>query len=41
MKRVDYWKLKSQEAAAESAVDTCPSGCYGATGLLINRNRNP
>jgi hypothetical protein len=26
MKRIDYWKLKSQAAAAESDVDTYPSG---------------
>jgi hypothetical protein len=26
MKRVDYWKLKNQAAAAESAADTYPSG---------------
>jgi hypothetical protein len=26
MERIDYWKPKSQEAAAESAADTYPSG---------------
>jgi hypothetical protein len=41
MKRVDYWKLKSQAAAAESAADTYPYGRYNATGCLINRSRNP
>jgi hypothetical protein len=33
MERVDYWKMKSQAAAAESAADTYPSGRYSATGL--------
>jgi hypothetical protein len=32
MKRVDYWKMKSQAAAAESAVDTYPSSHYSAAG---------
>jgi hypothetical protein len=32
MKRVDYWKLKSQAAAAESAADTYPSGYCRAAG---------
>jgi hypothetical protein len=41
MKRVDYWKLKSQAAATESAADTYPSGRYSAAGWLINRSRNP
>jgi hypothetical protein len=41
MKRVDYWKLKSQAAAAESAVNTYPSGRYSAVGWLINRCQNP
>jgi hypothetical protein len=37
MKCVDYWKLKCQAAAAESAADTYPSGRYSAAGWLINR----
>jgi hypothetical protein len=41
MKRVDYWKLKSQAVAAESAADTYPSGRYSVAGCLINRSRNP
>jgi hypothetical protein len=32
MKRVDYWKLKSQVAATESAADTYPSGRYSIAG---------
>jgi hypothetical protein len=32
IERIDYWKLKSQAAAADSAADTYPSGRYGATG---------
>jgi hypothetical protein len=41
MKHIDYWKLKSQAAAAESAVDTYPSGHFITAGWLINRSRNP
>jgi hypothetical protein len=41
MKRVDYWKLKSQAVTAESAVDTYPSGRYRAAGWLINISRKP
>jgi hypothetical protein len=41
MERVDYWKLKSQVAAAVLAADTYPSGRYSAAGWLINRSRNP
>jgi hypothetical protein len=41
MRHVDYWKLKSQAAAAESAADIYPSGHCSAVGWLINRNRNP
>jgi hypothetical protein len=41
MKRADYWKLKSQAAAAESTTDTYLSGYWRAAGWLINRNRNP
>jgi hypothetical protein len=32
MERIDYWKLKGQAAAAESAADTYPFGRCGATG---------
>jgi hypothetical protein len=38
---VDYWKMKGQAAAAESATDTYPYGCCSATGWVINRGRNP
>jgi hypothetical protein len=41
MKRIDYWKLKSQAATAELAADTYPFGRYQAAGWLINRNQNP
>jgi hypothetical protein len=41
MKRIDYWKLKSQAAAAESAADTYPSVRYSAAGWFINRSQNP
>jgi hypothetical protein len=41
MERVDYWKLESQEGAAESAADTYPSGRCNAASLLINRSRKP
>jgi hypothetical protein len=41
MERIDYWKLKSQEAAAELAADTYPSDRCSITGWLINRSRNP
>jgi hypothetical protein len=41
MEHVDYWKLKSQAAPAESAADTYPSGRYQAASWLINRSRNP
>jgi hypothetical protein len=30
--RIDYWKLKGQASAAESAVETYPSGRCGAAG---------
>jgi hypothetical protein len=32
MEQIDYWKLKGQAAAAESAVETYPSRCCGAAG---------
>jgi hypothetical protein len=32
MEQIDYWKLKGQAAAAESVVETYPSGSYGAAG---------
>jgi hypothetical protein len=38
MKRVDYGKLKSQAATAESAADTYPSGRYREADWLINRS---
>jgi hypothetical protein len=41
MKRIDYWKLKSQAAAAESAADTYPSGRYSAASWFTNISRNP
>jgi hypothetical protein len=41
MECIDYWKMKGQEAAAESVADTYPSGRCSAAGLVINRGRNP
>jgi hypothetical protein len=41
MECVDYWKMKGQAAAAESAADTYPSGRCSAAGWVINRGRNP
>jgi hypothetical protein len=41
MECVDYWKMKSQAAAAESATDTYPSGYCSAAGWVINKGRNP
>jgi hypothetical protein len=41
MEHVDYRKMKSHAAAAESAVDTYPSGRCGTAGWIINRSRNP
>jgi hypothetical protein len=41
MECVDYGKMKSWEAAAESATNTYPSGCYSTAGWVINRGRNP
>jgi hypothetical protein len=40
MECVDYWKMKSQAVAAESAIDTYPSGHCSATGWVINRGQN-
>jgi hypothetical protein len=34
MECIEYWKTKSQEATAESAADTYPSGHCGAAGRL-------
>jgi hypothetical protein len=41
MERVDYWKMKSQAAAAESVADNYLSGRCSTVGWLINRSRNP
>jgi hypothetical protein len=41
MERVDYWKMKGQAAAAETAADTYPFGHCSAAGWVINRGRNP
>jgi hypothetical protein len=41
MECVDYWKMKSWAAAAESPIDTYLSGRYSAAGWVINRDRNP
>jgi hypothetical protein len=41
MERVDYWKMKGQAAAAESAVDTYPFGRCSTAGWVIHRGQNP
>jgi hypothetical protein len=41
MEHVDYLKLKSQAAAAESAANTYPFGRCSAAGWLINRSQIP
>jgi hypothetical protein len=41
MECVDYRKMKSQAAAAESAADTYPSGRCSTAGWVINSSRNP
>jgi hypothetical protein len=41
MEHVDYWKMKSREAAAELAGDTYPSSRCSDAGWVINRGQNP
>jgi hypothetical protein len=41
MELVDYWKMKSQVAAAESAGNTYPSGRCSTADWVINKGQNP
>jgi hypothetical protein len=41
MEHVDYWKMKGQAAAAESAADTYPSGRCSTAGRLYIETGSP